>query len=76
MFAALLVHEGMDITTLVQWEAVAILLDKVAANAAPNLIGKTRREAPRSSNGAIKSPTLAAVKTEPAVKLDGKVLPD
>ena len=71
--ALLFVHEGMDITTLVQWEkTIGNLADKPAANAAPNQSAKLA-EAPRSSNGAIKSPTPAAVKTEPAVKLDGKV---
>ena len=69
----LFVHEGMDITTLVQWEkTIGNLTDKVAANAAPNQSAKLA-EAAQSSNGAIKSGTAAVVKTEPAVKLDGKV---
>lgn len=71
--ALLFVHEGMDITTLVQWEkTIGNLADKPAAKAAPNQSAKPA-EAPHSSNGAIKSPTPAALKTEPAVKLDGKV---
>jgi len=69
----LFVHEGMDITTLVQWEkTIGNLADKLAANTAPNQSAKLA-EAPPSSNGAIKSTVAAAVKTEPAVKPDGKV---
>jgi hypothetical protein len=69
----LFVHQGMDITTLVQWEkTISNLADKVAVNAAPNQSAKLA-EAPQSPNGAIKSGTAAVVKTEPAVKLDGKV---
>jgi len=48
-------------TTLVSGENDCNLADKVAANAAPNQSAKLA-EAPQSSNGAIKSPTPAAMK--------------
>jgi len=69
----LFVHEGMDITTLVQWEkTIGNLADKVAANAAPNQSAKTRRGAAIvQRRDQINDPRCGENRT--GVKLDGKV---